>query len=570
MATRIAVRRDTAANWATANPVLVDGEPALEKDTGLLRYGNGIDHYLDLDYINISVDALTKQLPNAVRSVQAANLGDVAQIEGAAVAASVQRGAFTSDYAYATLDDALAATPVGGVLEIKQAWTKTVPLSVAKSCTIRFKGGSITMSTDTAALDISANNVTIESPNLIGPGGDTAGTAAGIRAVSIVGAPITGLRIRGGTVDGFRKHGIYLEQVTDFMITDSLIKNIAYGAIMVLSGLIGIIRHNTVNNVIQPTGFVNSYGIAMTRASNQDIATAPRSSGVIVDGNRIDGVTNWEGIDTHGGENLTIVNNVLRNVFIGIALVPCPNEAGDDTYAPRGIQVMGNFLSSGKTDGTSRAGIQLVGCIGATVDTVVEYASAIITGNTVEDFGVENTSAQAAVFLQVTRGAVVANNRIVRPSPNGINCYHNNVGTVITGNAISDVWTNSGTAAGAIYVSSVHQSLVVVGNRGLRGDKTATVVNDRGLYLASALAQPDVTIQYGDNHFKDFTFPIIDQAGSQNISEQRMEARRLSFYPGITPVVRPTVTGSRGSNAALTSLLTALASQGLIVNSSTT
>ena len=41
----------------------------------------------------------------------------------------------------------------------------------------------------------------------------------------------------------------------------------------------------------------------------------------------------------------------------------------------------------------------------------------------------------------------------------------------------------------------------------------------------------------------------------------------VGFY-GVGPVTRPTVTGSKGANAALTSLLTALASQGLIIDSS--
>lgn len=41
---------------------------------------------------------------------------------------------------------------------------------------------------------------------------------------------------------------------------------------------------------------------------------------------------------------------------------------------------------------------------------------------------------------------------------------------------------------------------------------------------------------------------------------------RVSFH-GVAPVVRATVTGSRGANAALTSLLTALAAKGLIIDS---
>jgi hypothetical protein len=40
-------------------------------------------------------------------------------------------------------------------------------------------------------------------------------------------------------------------------------------------------------------------------------------------------------------------------------------------------------------------------------------------------------------------------------------------------------------------------------------------------------------------------------------------------FNGTSPISKPTVTGAKGGNAALTSLLTALASYGLIVDSST-
>jgi hypothetical protein len=38
-------RRDTAANWATANPVLAPGEPAYELDTRVLKIGDGLETY---------------------------------------------------------------------------------------------------------------------------------------------------------------------------------------------------------------------------------------------------------------------------------------------------------------------------------------------------------------------------------------------------------------------------------------------------------------------------------------------------------------------------------------------
>lgn len=46
----IRLRRDSAARWAQANPVLVDGEPGYERDTGKLKVGDGFHHWLDLEY----------------------------------------------------------------------------------------------------------------------------------------------------------------------------------------------------------------------------------------------------------------------------------------------------------------------------------------------------------------------------------------------------------------------------------------------------------------------------------------------------------------------------------------
>lgn len=50
MTTRIKLRRDTAAAWTTANPILAGGEPGLETDTGKIKYGDGVTTWRNLDY----------------------------------------------------------------------------------------------------------------------------------------------------------------------------------------------------------------------------------------------------------------------------------------------------------------------------------------------------------------------------------------------------------------------------------------------------------------------------------------------------------------------------------------
>ena len=57
---KIKFRRDTAAAWTQANPVLAQGEPGFEHDTGLLKIGDGETVWTNLDYASGSGgDSLT-------------------------------------------------------------------------------------------------------------------------------------------------------------------------------------------------------------------------------------------------------------------------------------------------------------------------------------------------------------------------------------------------------------------------------------------------------------------------------------------------------------------------------
>jgi hypothetical protein len=50
MANRIQLRRGTAAEWTAANPVLAQGEPGVETDTGKQKFGNGVAAWSALPY----------------------------------------------------------------------------------------------------------------------------------------------------------------------------------------------------------------------------------------------------------------------------------------------------------------------------------------------------------------------------------------------------------------------------------------------------------------------------------------------------------------------------------------
>lgn len=52
---RFQVRRDTAANWASVNPVLLDGEYGRESDTDKVKIGDGVTVWNALAYESYSI-----------------------------------------------------------------------------------------------------------------------------------------------------------------------------------------------------------------------------------------------------------------------------------------------------------------------------------------------------------------------------------------------------------------------------------------------------------------------------------------------------------------------------------
>lgn len=51
LSARIKNKIDTSSNWATNNPVLLNGEIGIESDTNKIKVGNGTSRWNDLGYI---------------------------------------------------------------------------------------------------------------------------------------------------------------------------------------------------------------------------------------------------------------------------------------------------------------------------------------------------------------------------------------------------------------------------------------------------------------------------------------------------------------------------------------
>jgi len=85
MATQIQLRRDTAANWTSANPTLAEGEIGLETDTTYYKIGTGSTAWTSLAYGSILGSLADNSVTTAKiadDAVTAAKLADTAVTPG--------------------------------------------------------------------------------------------------------------------------------------------------------------------------------------------------------------------------------------------------------------------------------------------------------------------------------------------------------------------------------------------------------------------------------------------------------------------------------------------------------
>lgn len=74
MANRIQIRRDTAANWTAANPVLAQGEEGYETDTGKMKIGDGVTAWASLAYAFTTVFPPSKDSAQITAVAHATNI----------------------------------------------------------------------------------------------------------------------------------------------------------------------------------------------------------------------------------------------------------------------------------------------------------------------------------------------------------------------------------------------------------------------------------------------------------------------------------------------------------------
>lgn len=362
-----------------------------------------------------------------------------------AAAGAERSPASFDDEAVSTLEEALGRVPSGATLRVTRRWQRSTPLAIERPVTLRFEGsGAIELEAHTTAIDIRSSGVAVVDAVLRGAGATTKAMGRGIRAVGTAAAPLTDIRVVRCTVSNQSYSGIALEHVRGFAVADCSIDSVGYGAVMILSCMDGVITGNAITDVVQPAGFVNSYGVIVSRDDSRDLSDAPRSARITVDHNEVTRVLNWEGIDTHSGEEIVIRENTLRDCRVGVAVVPSRDSAsGEYAVASREVVVAGNDIR--RTQALAAGSGIVVRGAGTAIGDTAERTSATVSGNTVVGYG--GSPREAAILAYFTQQLIISSNTLSECVRAGVCLYHSNEAATVTRTTVSFAAGGAGTVA---------------------------------------------------------------------------------------------------------------------------
>lgn len=245
-------------------------------------------------------------------------------------------------------------------------------------------------------------------------------------------------------------------------------------------------------------------------------------------------------LSTWGGStNITLLGTITSGVWTGTAIA-----SGNIAAVLTGKTYNGLTLT-GQTVGFTIAG-------GTTPETLTVGANASVSGTNTGDqaLPVGANPATAKVGLTAVNGAAVSFMRSDAAPPLDV--------------SIAPTWTGAHTWSVQLNVNA---GALFANGQGLAwkdsGGTTRTVLqlfSDNNVYFDNATAAGDINIRVAGGGTTAINIKGSNGAVTFN--------NNVGFY-GTTPVAKPTITGAKGGNVALANLLTALASYGLLIDSTT-
>jgi hypothetical protein len=307
---------------------------------------------------------------------------------------------------------------------------------IGNNTTFVYKGAT------TSIICVRASYTTITALNITG---DQASYVSGGYAIAVEKGTnsrfYTNIIIQNCVIKNYKHTAIWLRYVKNFKVLNNVVSNFAYGGVIVSSCVSGVISNNNISNITATnTTQNNAYGIQVRRGALADSA----SKNILISGNTINGCP-WEGMDTHGGQDLTFSNNKLYNCNTGIAIV---SNHTDGTQAPRNISVKNNYIENLRNPTGSAIVFNGVDAS--------DPATGLISYNTCKGYGIK---------INRSKGVIITGNTIIQPNQaQGISLKEYNTLASITLNTITDVWAPNSDNTAAIKFMLGYNDAYIDGN----------------------------------------------------------------------------------------------------------
>lgn len=366
-------------------------------------------------------------------------------------------------------------------------------------------------------------SLTTTASPLLGPG------THGIRLKNVGRVTLNKVRIRGFSVAGLHFNAEVGEVCLNITVDDCIIEENQDG--IIATGGNALINHVTIlnSNVRANVGY-NVYG-------NLDMR-------------------DWTLIGTNFEAGNTTA--VFLNAVLGLSIVGCYFE---QIVATPAIHLSNNFGASG-CSGVILSGNHFSGVGGTAVQLgTTSYVSGVNAGG--NWFGGTWTTA----INGVVRGGMIGPNRVEAGITElGANIIANSTGLVVPGGAAWDFYTPTSFNANATYFQYPTPNANLQTWKVLRdtvNDEWGVILQSLGYTRAGIRA----LVENAGNNRATLKLMVGDGSGSL-VTGLSINSNLLALFPGQIRGLgaAQNVTGSRGGNAALASLLTALAAIGLITD----
>lgn len=452
----------------------------------------------------------------------------------------------------------------------------------ASEFTIR--GGKIDIGSGSIYSGVMVNNnlsdVTVERVEIYN------GTYA-VRCKGATGPVTTRLHVRQCHIHDTASHGVFFNyETTDSDVIDCDIHDVGGNGIWIGMSSIGCrIEGNHVTNSDRNgiEVFGGSHGASVLGNILKDIAllgiSMDGSDGVRVSDNKID-TTGSYGIDIAACNTSTFADNtVIRAGSIGISLSTPSGTCNDNIIAGNLIDrpTSHGIVAGGASNGSRR--LQVIG------NTVIEPGNGAGSCSGIgggAGLGIESWSVQGNIIRFTTNpvsstginvggpnhlidnNLILFDSDIATPGGSAITLTSTNTDCKVSGNTI----IGNGKCSNAITINSSCTTCLISDNKTVgtttnaiqNSSASTTNVIDGNMCQTTSGAAITFGGAMGGNRLTAFGY--IDHTGPTRFNGN------LGFY-GTTPIAKPEITGSRASNAALASILTQLASLGLITDSTT-